>query len=62
MDVVCLQTLTVHSQTVINDWAETQLIDPSSPMSASAVMDALRYSYSKDQEPVFDEIEPGTFV
>ncbi|KAK2762202.1 hypothetical protein FQN54_001211 [Arachnomyces sp. PD_36] len=51
-------------QTVVNDWAESHMIDTSASalMSPAAVIEALRYNYSQDQNPVFDEVDPGTFV
>ncbi|KAK2789861.1 hypothetical protein FQN53_001224 [Emmonsiellopsis sp. PD_33] len=48
-----------HNKTVIEDLKSAGYIDP---VSAVQVCNGLQYNYSRDREPEFEAIVPGTFV
>lgn len=51
----------VNSKIAIEDLELAGFIDPESPTGAVRVQEGLQYNYSREKEPVFEEIEPKTY-
>lgn len=50
------------SQTVVKDLDNSRFIASSSPTTAAAVIEGVRYNYSRRKSPEFEEVDPGTFI